>query len=177
MSKTKEELMKEVDMKKHREEQEKHRLQRAQNRKDYLETTMRKQRTHRLITRGAAMESIIPEIKDMSERAFYDAVETYFSTGNHREVFCNQIEFSNAVKEHADRVITDRAKRKEDVKNNPDAVGTERVGDEGSDNSIVGTHMSPVTSDRKTEGVSDRKNDFSTGRDSQISVTSRKGGA
>ena len=45
MSKTKEELMKEVDMKKHKEEQEKHRLQRAQNRKDYLETTMRKQRT------------------------------------------------------------------------------------------------------------------------------------
>ena len=123
MSKTKEELMKEVDMKKHREEQEKHRLQRAQNRKDYLETTMRKQRTHRLITRGAAMESIIPEVKDMSERAFYDAVETYFSTGTHREVFCNQIAFSNAVKEHADRVITDRAKPKE-TSNNSDTKGT-----------------------------------------------------
>ena len=123
MSKTKEELMKEVDTKKHREEQEKHRLQRAQNRKDYLETTMRKQRTHRLITRGAAMESIIPEVKDMSERAFYDAVETYFSTGTHREVFCNQIAFSNAVKEHADRVITDRAKPKE-TSNNTDTKGT-----------------------------------------------------
>ena len=123
MSKTKEELMKEVDTKKHREEQEKHRLQRAQNRKDYLETTMRKQRTHRLITRGAALESIIPEVKDMSERAFYDAVETYFSTGTHREVFCNQIAFSNAVKEHADRVITDRAKRKE-TGNNTDTKET-----------------------------------------------------
>ena len=123
MSKTKEELMKEVDTKKHREEQEKHRLQRAQNRKDYLETTMRKQRTHRLITRGAALESIIPEVKDMSERAFYDAVETYFSTGTHREVFCNQIKFSNAVKEHADRVITDRAKRKE-TGNNTDTKET-----------------------------------------------------
>ena len=67
MSKTKEELMKDVNMKKHKEEQEKHRLQLAQNRKDYLETTMRKQRTHRLISRGAAMESIIPEIKDMSD--------------------------------------------------------------------------------------------------------------
>ena len=121
MSKTKEELMKEVDTKKHREEQEKHRLQRAQNRKDYLETTMRKQRTHRLITRGAALESIIPEVKDMSERAFYDAVETYFSTGTHREVFCNQLEFSNAVKEHADRVITDRAKPKE-TSNNSDTT-------------------------------------------------------
>ena len=123
MSKTKEELMKEVDMKKHREEQEKHRLQRAQNRKDYLETTMRKQRTHRLITRGAALESIIPEVKEMSERAFYDVVETYFSTGTHREVFCNQIAFSNAVKEHADRVITDRAKQKE-TSNNSDTKWT-----------------------------------------------------
>lgn len=112
MSKTKEELMKEVNMKKHKEEQEKHRLQRAQNRKDYLETTMRKQRTHRLITRGATLESIIPEVKDMSERAFYDAVETYFSTGTHRKEFCNQIAFSNAIKEHADRAITDRAKTK-----------------------------------------------------------------
>ena len=123
MSKTKEELMKEVDMKKHREEQEKHRLQRAQNRKDYLETTMRKQRTHRLITRGAALESIIPEVKDMSERAFYDAVETYFSTGNHRKEFCNQIAFSNAVKEHADRVITDRAKKKDTEKGIPNEKG------------------------------------------------------
>lgn len=123
MSKTKEELMKEVDMKKHKEEQEKHRLQRAQNRKEYLETTMRKQRTHRLITRGAALESIIPEVKDMSERAFYDAVETYFLTGNHREEFCNQIAYANAVKERADRVITDRAKRRE-TGNNTDIKGT-----------------------------------------------------
>ena len=110
MSKTKEELMKEVDMKKLEEEQYKHRLQRTQNRKEYLETTTRKQRTHRLITRGAAIESIIPEVKDMSERAFYDAVETYFWTGNHREEFCKQIAYANEVKERADRKITDRAK-------------------------------------------------------------------
>ena len=98
-------------------------LQRAQNRKDYLETNMRKQRTHRLITRGATLESIIPEVKDMSERAFYDAVETYFSTGTHRKEFCNQIAFSNAVKEHADRVITDRAKKKDTEKGIPNEKG------------------------------------------------------
>ena len=92
-------------------------MQRAQNRKDYFESTLRKQRTHRLITRGAAMESIIPEAKEMGERAFYDAVETYFATGNHREEFCAEIARANATAERANRRITDRAKPKKDAAN------------------------------------------------------------
>ena len=114
MSKTKEELAEEINRKKHEEEQAKHRMQRAQNRKDYFESTLRKQRTHRLITRGAAMESIIPEAKQMGQRAFYDAVETYFATGNHRNEFCAEIARANATAEKANRRITDRAKTKED---------------------------------------------------------------
>lgn len=114
MSKTNEEINEEINRKKHEEEQAKHRRQRAQNRKDYFESTLRKQRTHRLITRGAALESIIPEAKEMGERAFYDAVETYFETGNHRKEFCAEIARANATAEKANRRIADRAKTKED---------------------------------------------------------------
>jgi transcriptional regulator with GAF, ATPase, and Fis domain len=51
--------------------QEQHKLQRLQNRKSYYDKGERAQRTHRLITRGAAMESIVPEVKIMSEKEFY----------------------------------------------------------------------------------------------------------
>ena len=36
-----------------------------------LESGSRKQRTHRLITRGAAIESIAPQTKELSEAEFY----------------------------------------------------------------------------------------------------------
>ena len=39
-------------------EQEKRKMQRLKNRQAYLESGSRKQRTHRLITRGAAIESL-----------------------------------------------------------------------------------------------------------------------
>jgi transcriptional regulator with GAF, ATPase, and Fis domain len=51
--------------------QEQHKLQRLKNRKNYYEKGERAKRTHRLITRGAAMESIVPEVKTMSEKEFY----------------------------------------------------------------------------------------------------------
>ena len=41
-------------------EREKRKMQRLKNRQAYLESGSRKQRTHRLITRGAAIESIAP---------------------------------------------------------------------------------------------------------------------
>jgi len=39
----------------------------------------RKKRTHRLITRGAAVESVAPEVRELSERAFYLLMEQVFS--------------------------------------------------------------------------------------------------
>ena len=42
-------------------EREKRKMQRLKNRQAYLESGSRKQRTHRLITRGAAVESIAPQ--------------------------------------------------------------------------------------------------------------------
>lgn len=56
--------------------QEQHKLQRLRNRKQYYEKGERANRAHRLITRGAAIESIAPEVKTMDEQSFYALVET-----------------------------------------------------------------------------------------------------
>lgn len=47
-------------------------LQRAENAKAYMENNCRKQRAHRLITRGAAFESLFPKAKKMTERQFFN---------------------------------------------------------------------------------------------------------
>ena len=60
-------------------EQAQHQQQRLENRISYMNLGARKARTHRLITRGAAVESILPEVKAMSERAFYELMETVLS--------------------------------------------------------------------------------------------------
>ena len=75
MKKTKEELQNELAEAQRQYDQEQHRQQRLQNRKEYFETTARRQRNHRLITRGAAMESVFPEVKPLSEREFYELAE------------------------------------------------------------------------------------------------------
>ena len=44
----------------------------------YVEYGERKKRNHRLITRGAAVESIAPGVKGMGEGEFYELVEHIF---------------------------------------------------------------------------------------------------
>ena len=56
-----------------------HQGQRLENRIKYYQQGDRKKRNHRLITRGAAVESVVPEVRSMSERAFYRLVERLFS--------------------------------------------------------------------------------------------------
>ena len=56
--------------------QEQHKLQRLRNRKQYYEKGKRTKRAHRLITRGAAIESIAPEVKGMDEQSFYALMQT-----------------------------------------------------------------------------------------------------
>lgn len=73
--KTKDELKNKLDEVQHQYDQEQHRFQRMKNRKNYLKQTARRQRNHRLITRGVAMESIFPAIKFLTEREFYELVE------------------------------------------------------------------------------------------------------
>ena len=75
MKKTRDELQNELAEAQRQYDQEQHRQQRLQNRKEYFETTARRQRNHRLITRGAAMESVFPEVKPLTEREFYELAE------------------------------------------------------------------------------------------------------
>ena len=57
-------------------EREKRKMQRMKNRQAYLESGSRKQRRHRLITRGAAIESIAPQTKELTETEFYSLMES-----------------------------------------------------------------------------------------------------
>ena len=60
-------------------EQETHNLARLKNCKTYYESGERKKRAHRLITRGAAVESLAPSVKEMSEVEFYELTEKIFA--------------------------------------------------------------------------------------------------
>ena len=59
--------------------QEEHKIQRLENRAAYYEKGERRKRAHRLITRGADIESVAPQTKDLSERAFYTFAEQVFA--------------------------------------------------------------------------------------------------
>ena len=52
-----------------------HKQQQLENRAAYYEKRDRRKRTHRLITRGAAVESVAPLAKVLSEAEFYDFAE------------------------------------------------------------------------------------------------------
>ena len=75
MSKSLEELQREYEENTVKLEQEKRKLRRLENRKSYLDSGSRKQRSHRLITRGAAIESVMPEVKILTEQEFYSLME------------------------------------------------------------------------------------------------------
>ena len=76
---TTEKLKQEIEDAEKKLAQERSRLQRLQNRKSYYEKGDRRKRAHRLITRGAAVESVAPEVKPMSEQGFYSLAEQIFS--------------------------------------------------------------------------------------------------
>ena len=59
--------------------QEQHKIQRLENRAAYYEKGERRKRAHRLITRGAAIESVAPQTKGLSETAFYAFAEQVFA--------------------------------------------------------------------------------------------------
>jgi len=59
--------------------QEQHKIQRLKNRAAYYEKGDRRKRAHRLITRGAAIESVAPQTKELSETEFYTFTERVFA--------------------------------------------------------------------------------------------------
>ena len=55
--------------------QEQHKIHRLENRAAYYEKGNRRKRAHHLITRGAAIESVAPQTKELSETEFYTFAE------------------------------------------------------------------------------------------------------
>ena len=56
-----------------------HQQQRLKNRVSYLEKGERQKRAHRLITKGAAIEKLLPGSKEMSEAEFFSLMEQILS--------------------------------------------------------------------------------------------------
>ena len=79
MEESREELQKEYDEATVKAEQNQHEVQRLENRIRYYSEGERKKRNHRLITRGADVESVAPEVRGMSQTAFRILVEQIFS--------------------------------------------------------------------------------------------------
>ena len=87
MQKTKEQLEIELAEKIHEREQLEHQYNRYKNMESYFKEKERKARTHRLIQRGGAVESILPEVRDMDEKAFYEVLELFFRNDEIRKKF------------------------------------------------------------------------------------------
>ena len=79
MKKSREELEKECAEAATKAEQYQHQVQRLENRYHDYQESERKKRNHRLITRGADVESVAPEVRGMSQAAFRILVEQIFS--------------------------------------------------------------------------------------------------
>ena len=79
MKKSMEELRKGHDEAVVKREQYQHQVQRLENRIRDQKDSERKKRNHRLITRGAEVESVAPAVRGMSQTAFRLLVEQIFS--------------------------------------------------------------------------------------------------
>ena len=75
--------------------QEQHKIHRLENRAAYYEKGDRRKRAHRLITRGAAIESVAPLTKVLSETEFYAFAEQVFTLPDTQRLL------TDAVSNHA----------------------------------------------------------------------------
>ena len=72
-------------------ERESHNLARLKNRKTYYKNGERQKRVHRLITRGAAIESIAPEIKTLGETKFFELAEKIFALSEVKNLIATEV--------------------------------------------------------------------------------------
>ena len=79
MQKTIEELLAEKQANEQQIEQLRHRGERLENREHHLAKGERTKRTHRLVTRGAAIESVCELTKVLTESEFYALATQIFS--------------------------------------------------------------------------------------------------
>ena len=79
MQKNIEELLAEKQAVERQIAQHQHRAERLESREKHLEKGERTKRTHRLVTRGAAVESVCELTKVLTETEFYSLAEKIFS--------------------------------------------------------------------------------------------------
>ena len=75
MSKNLEKLNEEIRQAETQLAQEKHKVQRLENRIKHLEKGERKKRTHRLCNLGGTIESVAPEVKDLTRTEMTELME------------------------------------------------------------------------------------------------------
>ena len=73
-----EKLRKEKEAAEKKIEQYKHQIQRLENRKKYYEDGERAKRTHRLCNLGGTIESIAPQVKDLTRTEMTELMEYIF---------------------------------------------------------------------------------------------------
>ena len=72
--------------------QEQHKLNRLENRKKYLEKGERQKRTHRLCNLGGTIESLAPEVKDLTRTEMTELMEYIFSLSEVQRAVISQKE-------------------------------------------------------------------------------------
>ena len=92
MHKTKEDFESEINDLKEQEKQLERQLNREENKIKYFKERDRKKRTHRLIVKGGIVESILPELKDVDEKDFYNAMQIFFEDNIHKSELYSYID-------------------------------------------------------------------------------------
>ena len=90
------ELEAEIAAKERQIAQLQHKQQQLENRRSYYEKGDRRKRAHRLITRGAAIESVEPLAKVLSETEFYAFTEKAFALPEVKNLLMSAINTHNA---------------------------------------------------------------------------------
>ena len=91
------ELEAEIAAGKQRLAQLQHRQQQLENRRSYYEKGDRRKRTRRLITRGAAIESVQPLAKVLTETEFYAFAEKVFVLPEVKGLLMSAVNAHNAA--------------------------------------------------------------------------------
>ncbi len=91
------ELEAEIAAGKQRLAQLQHRQQQLENRRSYYEKGDRRKRTRRLITRGAAIESVQPLAKVLTETEFYAFAEKVFALPEVKSLLMSAVNAHNAA--------------------------------------------------------------------------------
>ena len=93
------ELEAEIAAKERQLAQLQHKQQRLENRRNYYEKGDRRKRAHRLITRGAAIESVEPLAKVLTETEFYTFAEKVLAFPKVKSLLMSAVNSHNAIKQ------------------------------------------------------------------------------